>query len=691
MKLKENLRAWLPKARLALAPTILSTMIFFLMYYVFGSENTVIGVFATLSFLRYRSMHNHYECMIKNFFIYLVMAAAAFLAALNLPLCILANAAALFWIGNVLIDEYNPTNYFPSGMALIFFQISPVTTPAAFLNRVLALLATFVIFFLMTVILSRKNAKKDPLADYMREGFAQCRELIRLCESQLKKEQAAPAENRAARPYREASEETQTAQTGPSRLAQWAERYTHEAIPAYRQGEETPFADMAAEFVRERRNAQATAPHAERAQTAAGTAAAHTDTTAASGTNSCAGTTAPSEAIRNAKDSSRKNPVLKDPAPEKSVREDSVPEGSAMESSAIESSAMENSAMENSAMKDSSFGEREKLHHALCDTNRNTSDEIYTYNRATLHTMSGTNWYCHFIAVFQVINYLTQNFRENGNLEKAKTMYRDFLEEFENHVPDSGFHRLNFRVKRPDLRSFRLRFALRLMITVTPCLLFARATSLPNAYWLVISVFFMMIPYTDHTMQRVRSRIVGTLGGIVLCLVLFTLFPGFIGRVVIMILANFLIYQTSGYGTRVTFITCSALAISTINTSVPLVLVYRLLYTLIGALIAIAANRLIFPIRMKKQVLYLMELIRNTSIEMRDIMRDPSLDTGRRNKELDQRLVKSYLLFRRLEDMYQTLPEGEEGINYDEFEKTHMNFMAQLLSGGFVPPAADQT
>ena len=651
MKLKENLRAWLPKARSALAPTVLSTMIFFLMYYVFGSENTVIGVFATLSFLRYRSMHNHYECMIKNFFIYLVMAAAAYLAALNLPLCILANAAALFWIGNVLIDEYNPTNYFPSGMALIFFQISPVTTPAAFFNRILALLATFVIFFVMTMILSRKNEKKDPLADYVREGFSQCRELIGLCETQQKKEQASAAGKEESRPCRKTPDEVQPAQNGSSRLAQWAERYTHETIPAYRQGEETPFADMAAEFVRERRNVQADAPHAEGAQTTARTAAAHTDTPAAAGENGRSGTRSLTSTMRNTKDFLR----------------------------------------ENIAPEDSSFAAREQLHHALCDTNRNCSDEIYTYNRATLHSMSGTNWYCHFIAVFQVINYLTQNFRENGNLEKAASMYRDFLDEFENNIPDSGFHRLSFRVKRPDLRSFRLRFALRLMITVTPCLLFARATSLPNAYWLVISVFFMMIPYTDHTMQRVRSRIVGTLGGIVLCLVLFTLFPGFIGRVVIMILANFLIYQTSGYGTRVTFITCSALAISTINTSVPLVLVYRLLYTLIGAVIAIAANRLIFPIRMKKQVLYLMELIRNTSIEMRDIMRDPSLDTGRRNKELDQRLVKSYLLFRRLEDMYHTLPEGEEGINYDEFEKTHMNFMAQLLSGGFVPPAAGQT
>ena len=70
---------------------------------------------------------------------------------------------------------------------------------------------------------------------------------------------------------------------------------------------------------------------------------------------------------------------------------------------------------------------------------------------------------------------------------------------------------MHFRLRRPDLRSFRLRFALRQVITVTPCLIFAWVSQLPNIYWLVISVFFMMIPFTDHTMSRVRQRVGGTL------------------------------------------------------------------------------------------------------------------------------------------------------------------------------------
>ena len=95
----------------AIAPTIVATLIFFVTYFFFGIENTMIGPFATLSFLRYRNMCSHYECLIRNFAVYMIMAVLSFLAVINLPLCILINAMALFWIADLLIDEYNPNNY----------------------------------------------------------------------------------------------------------------------------------------------------------------------------------------------------------------------------------------------------------------------------------------------------------------------------------------------------------------------------------------------------------------------------------------------------------------------------------------------------------------------------------------------------------------------------------------------------
>lgn len=502
----------------AIIPTIVATLIFLMTWRFFGMENTMIGPFATLSFLRYRSMHNHYECMIKNFAIYIIMAVLTYFAVMNLPLCILINAIALFWIAHILIDEYNPTNYFPAGMALIFFQIAPVTTLIGLGTRIFALLATFVLILLFVLILSIFEKHKDPLADYIRHGFDLCEQRLALYEQ-----------------------------------------------------------------------------------------------------------------------------------------------------------------------SDSDVNEKAAyLHNELHHVNNQISGEIYSFNRATLRRWDKTNFYCHFILVFQVFNYLTLHFDREDNLTKARTLYSEYKREFETVSPSNQFHRLNFRIKKPDIRSFRMRFALRQVITVTPCMVFAWASHLPNAYWLVISVFFMMIPFTDHTLQRVRQRVSGTVSGILICLVLFSIFRGFAARVVIMTIANFLIYGANGYGPTVAYITCSALAIQTIDAAIPFVLAQRLIYTLIGAAIALIANRFIFPIRIRYQSMYLVELLRNIRHELTDLADHTVPGDARRRKELDQRIIKTYLLFRRLESLYPTVSmetnDTTDTFDYSAFAHEHMSFIADFMS-----------
>lgn len=495
----------------ALAPTLVITAIFFVTLYFFGMENTMIGPFATLSFLRYRSMCNHYECMLKNFAIYIIMAVLAYFAVLSFGLCILLNALALFWIAYFLIDEYNPTNYFPAGMALIFFQIAPVHTPHALLLRIGALIATFVIVFLFVFVLTHLQKKEHLLLQLLQSGFDNCKKQLDACAS----------------------------------------------------GKEQ---------------------------------------------------------------------------------------------------------------------ELDALHHELCDINKKCSGEIYSYNRASIRMKGKTNWYCRFIIAFQVINYLTLNYRQEDNLVKAEKLYTDFYNLFQNYEPKADYKRLRFRDNRPDIHNFRFRFALRQVITLTPCLLYAYISDAQNVYWLVISVFFMMIPYSEHTVQRVKQRVAGTIGGIVLCFVLFSVFQSFPARVVIMTIANFFIYGANGYTPTVVYITCSALALQTLNDTISIVLLQRLIYTLVGAGIALFANRFIFSIHSKKQIYYMKELLRKICGELAELTRSMSPGSEERRRQIDQRIIKSYLLSKRLETLHNTLPPQERDMDYISFEKEHMTFLASFLS-----------
>ena len=251
---------------------------------------------------------------------------------------------------------------------------------------------------------------------------------------------------------------------------------------------------------------------------------------------------------------------------------------------------------------------------------------------------------------------------------------------FDERMTRNQDNELNFRIRKPDIRNLRFRFALRQVIVLTPCLVLAYLWQTNNIYWLVISVFFMMIPFTEYTMQRVRQRVFGTMAGIVLSFILFTIFPDFTSRVVIMTAANFLIYAADGYGPTVAFITCSALALQSIDSNIPVVLTQRLIYTLLGGGIALLSNRYIFPVRLQKQMQYLFELLRTLREQLAEIGIHTTPGDDSRRHQIDQLIIKSYLLSTRAEDLQESLPEMQKYSDFEDARKQHMEFLASYLA-----------
>lgn len=190
----------------------------------------------------------------------------------------------------------------------------------------------------------------------------------------------------------------------------------------------------------------------------------------------------------------------------------------------------------------------------------------------------------------------------------------------------------------------------------------------------------MMIPFTEYTMQRVRQRVFGTMAGIVLSFILFTIFPDFTSRVVIMTAANFLIYAADGYGPTVAFITCSALALQSIDSNIPVVLTQRLIYTLLGGGIALLSNRYIFPVRLQKQMQYLFELLRTLREQLAEIGIHTTPGDDSRRHQIDQLIIKSYLLSTRAEDLQGSLPEMQKYSDFEDARKQHMEFLASYLA-----------
>ncbi|SDB05648.1 FUSC family protein [Eubacterium oxidoreducens] len=463
---------WYNHGKDAIAPTCVVTAIFLITYFFFGMENTMIGPFATLSFLRFKDLKRHYSCMAKTFMIYCIMALAAYLALVNLPLCIIVNAAALFWLCALLIDEYQMNNYFPAGMALIFFQIAPVSTPAALGNRILALAASFVIIFLFLFFMGLRK-KEDILVTLAGEGQRNCYLLYKAV----------------------ASDELQEAQ---------------------------------------------------------------------------------------------------------------------------------------------------RLRSEICKNNRRMSEIVYGANRASFVMYESVNIYSRYIGLFEAFVYESKS--EMAMPDKIAAMER-LLQRLaylkSNEIPDNK--RLKFRTAKFDLRLNRYRFGMRQVCITMPTLVFAYVSGWPNAYWLTISVFFMLIPFADYTTDRVKQRVLGTVRGIIFCLILFYIFRSVPERVTIMTIFNFLIYSANGYQSMVSYITCSALALNDLETSVTLMLLQRIIYTFAGAGITMLANRYVFPLNKPVAA----EVVRSKLEELKAILHEeiPYIENkAERMHRTNECVIKAYML-----------------------------------------------
>ena len=328
------------------------------------------------------------------------------------------------------------------------------------------------------------------------------------------------------------------------------------------------------------------------------------------------------------------------------------------------------------------------------------------------------NYYTRFIVLFQAINYLTHSENpgpDNPNLPKAEALLEKFRNMLQNEKPSKTYWNFRFRSGKIDVWDFRFRFAMRQVLVMVPCMLFATVSGLPNISWLPFSLFFMLIPSTDDTPALVRRRFFGSFFGIAGCLVLFAIFPSLTARLIMTAIFSFLIYSADSYIASVAYVTCATLAMQTLSMD-PLTAMWQcLLYTVIGAVIALLANHFLFPIDTDitiRRLLGKLAAIRRRLLELvhpdtkdvliaiepsnakavkaveGEVIRTPFSAAAQRQltpaqqvqHEKDQLTIHSCLIARHIEMLDNSRPEDKRDPDtLFELEKIHMRFMSELL------------
>ena len=218
------------------------------------------------------------------------------------------------------------------------------------------------------------------------------------------------------------------------------------------------------------------------------------------------------------------------------------------------------------------------------------SENISIYNENVIHV---NNLLFYANKQIEKIKGLERIYKERVNADDLRGKYRD-LEKF--FTPEH--YKLKTLLAHFNLKSSSFRYALRLTLTMLVGFFIGKVLHFENAYWILLTIVVIMRPGYGLTKQRSTHRVIGTLIGGILGILTLVLIDNSIVLSILTIITMLLGYWLTGvdYKIGVTFVTYYVILIYGLLTgNAESQLVYRILDTTVGALIAFLATRFIWP------------------------------------------------------------------------------------------------
>nr|WP_202436479.1 YccS family putative transporter [Vibrio eleionomae] len=177
------------------------------------------------------------------------------------------------------------------------------------------------------------------------------------------------------------------------------------------------------------------------------------------------------------------------------------------------------------------------------------------------------------------------------NIDKLE---EEVLEDTEPHTIKTMWNRVKSNLNRDSLL---FRHALRMSIALTLGYIILQILGLERGYWILLTTLFVCQPNYAATRQKITSRIIGTLAGLLIGVMLLTLFPSQESQLAFIVISGvmFFAFRLNNYGFATGFITVLVLfCFNQLGQGFAVVLP-RLADTLIGCALAVGAVAYILP------------------------------------------------------------------------------------------------
>ncbi len=169
--------------------------------------------------------------------------------------------------------------------------------------------------------------------------------------------------------------------------------------------------------------------------------------------------------------------------------------------------------------------------------------------------------------------------------------------------------------------SIRFKFAMRMSITLTISLFIGEFLGYDKVIWAIITIMSIMQPYYEDTIVRTKDRLKGNIVAILFLTITIGIIDNKLFTVFIFIISVYFIYAFKSYYKLSLFASIASICVASLSYSIGTIVVLRLLYVIIGAIIVILANKYIFPYKIKDGVTQIMlKIMRLNNLLVKDVI-----------------------------------------------------------------------
>lgn len=202
------------------------------------------------------------------------------------------------------------------------------------------------------------------------------------------------------------------------------------------------------------------------------------------------------------------------------------------------------------------------------------------------------------------------------------------------------------------MKHLRVAYSLKLAIAVSLIMFIVDLFKIPQGRWIVTSVYVVIQPYEEETLTKAIKRFKGTIIGVIIYISIFTFFPHIIPLELLLLILMFLYFVQKDYEKKVVCTALMTLSFGLSRSTVGYLAFYRFLFVIIGIVIALGVNKLIFPQSIKNSIYDLkeryLELTSKLLCELKSILYEEEYNENTVKLLLDCNLIESKLMENKL-------------------------------------------